>query len=101
LSGSCGIRGGRGAYAPDGSKSALFTLKNRAGVEPTKFPKKGNDSWAAFLKHDACWYFGDAEGPCVFSGGDARGGPGFFCEDVVGQGQAIFNGGQDFFRLAR
>jgi hypothetical protein len=89
-------------WIQDRSKSFLFTLKNHAGVVPTKFPKKGSDSYAAYKLRGACWFFGNWEGPYISRGGNpGRDGLGIFYEDVVGQGQAIFNGGQDFFRLAR
>jgi hypothetical protein len=42
------------------------------------------------------WRFGNCEGPYIY-----RGGLGLHYEDVVGERLAIFNGGQDFFRLAR
>jgi hypothetical protein len=89
------------AWARDNRKSFLFTLKNHAGVGPTKFPKKGSDPWAAYKWLGSDWHFGDAEGPYIYEGGNPGGGLGIHYEDVVGQGQAIFNGGQDFFRLAR
>jgi hypothetical protein len=57
-------------YAPDSIKSFLFTLKNHAGVAPTKFPKKGSDSCAAFKWRDYGWFFGFWEGPYVFEGGN-------------------------------
>jgi hypothetical protein len=92
---------GESCWARD-RKSFLFTLKNHAGVGPTKFPKKGSDSHAAWKRRDYCWYFGSFEGPYIWPGGNPHsGGLGRYYEDVVGQGQAIFNGGQDFFRLAR
>jgi hypothetical protein len=85
----------------DNRKSFLFTLKNHLGVAPTKFPKKDRDSWAAYRKRGNYWHF-VWEGPYVWQGGNPRhDGLGRFCQGVVGQGQAIFNGGQDFFRLAR
>jgi hypothetical protein len=90
------------AWARDSSKSFLFTLKNHAAVGPTKFPKKGSDLYAAAKRRDLGWYFGNWEGPYIYVGGNpGYGGLGSFYEDVVGQGQAIFNGGQDFFRLSR
>jgi hypothetical protein len=90
-----------GTWAKDGSKSFLFTLKNHAGVCPTKFPRKGIDLYAAYKRRDWGWYFGHWEGPYIYKGGNPGGGLGIYYKDVVGQGQAIFNGGQDFFRLAR
>jgi hypothetical protein len=73
-----------------------------ADVGPTKFPKKCSDSYAAYKERDWGWHFGYWEGPYVFIGGDPGvGGLGSDYEDAVGLGQAIFNGGQDFFRLAR
>jgi hypothetical protein len=91
-----------GAWSRDGIQSFLFTLKNPAGVGPTKFPKTGSNSYAAAKARDNCWRFGGWEGPYIWKGGHpGYGGLGSFYEDVVGQGQAIFNGGQDFFRLAR
>jgi hypothetical protein len=90
-----------GTYAHDNVKSFLFTLKNHAGVCPTTFPKKGGDSYAAFKWRDSYCLFGRWEGPYIFEGGNPGGGLGIRYEDVVGQGQAIFNGGQDFFRLSR
>jgi hypothetical protein len=48
------------------------------------------------------WRFGNWEGPYIDKGGNpGAAGLGCFYKDVVGLGQAIFNGGQDFFRLAR
>jgi hypothetical protein len=89
-----------GAYARDSSKSFLFTLKNHAGVVPTYFPMVGDI--AAFLQRDVGWCFGFWEGPYIkCCGPPGRSGVGRCYEDVVGQGQAIFNGGQDFFRMAR
>jgi hypothetical protein len=90
-----------GAWAGDSRKSFLFTLKNHAGVGRTKFPKKGGDSYAAFKGRDFGWHFGIWEGLYIFKGGNPGGRLGTSYEDVVGQGQAIFNGVQDFFRLAR
>jgi hypothetical protein len=90
-----------GAWACDSSESFLFTLKNHAGVGPTKFPKKGSNSRAATKGRDHDWCFGNWEGPYIYVGGNPEGGLGGYYEDVVGRGQAIFNGGQDFFRLAR
>jgi hypothetical protein len=46
------------AWAHDDSKSFLFTLKNHAGVGPTKFPKKGSDSEAAYMSRNYSWHFG-------------------------------------------
>jgi hypothetical protein len=91
------------AWYRDNRESFLFTLKNHAGVGPTKFRKKGSDSSAAYKWRDYGWHIGSWEGPYVSKGGNPGcGGLGRHCyEDVVGQGQAIFNGGQDFFRLAR
>jgi hypothetical protein len=90
------------AWALDDSKSFLFTLKNHAGVGPRRFPKRGSDSWAAYKSRDYCWRFGVWEGPYTFKGENpGYGGLGCHYEDVVGQGQAIFNGGEGFFRLAR
>jgi hypothetical protein len=90
-----------GAWARDDSKSFLFTLKNHAGVGPTKFPKEGSDSWAAFKRRGNDWSFGYWEGPYIYKCGNPLcRGLGIHYEDVVGQRQAIFNGGQDFFRLA-
>jgi hypothetical protein len=91
-----------GAYAQDNSRSFLFTLMNHAGVGPTKFPKKGSDSCAAYKRRGNEWSFGNWERPYVFKGENpgCRG----LCsnyQDVVGRDQAIFNGGQDFFRLTR
>jgi hypothetical protein len=87
---------------PDPSESFLFTLKNHAGVGPTKFPKKCGNPYAAAKLRRNWWCFGNCEGPYIYKGGNPGcGGLGSFYEDVVGQGQAIFNGGQDFFRLAR
>jgi hypothetical protein len=89
-------------YAEDSSESFLFTLKNHAGVGPTKFPKKGCDSRAATKSRGYSWFFGSWEGPYIYwYGNPAVGGLGFHYHDVVGRGQAIFNGGEDFFRLAR
>jgi hypothetical protein len=89
-------------YARDSGKSFLFTLKNHAGVGPTKFPKMGSDSFAAFKQRGYSWYFGDWEGPYIDEGGDpGYGGLGRCYGDVIGQGRAIFNGGQDFFRVSR
>jgi hypothetical protein len=89
------------AWAKDSSKSFLFTLKNHAGVGPTKFPKKDTNSSAAYKLRGIYWFFGYWEGPYVWSGGNPGRGLGVNYEDVVGLGQAIFNGGQDFFQLAR
>jgi hypothetical protein len=70
--------------------------------ERRKFPKKGGDSYAAYKGRNYSWYFGNWEGPYVYRGGNPGGGGlGRYYEDVVGQGQAIFNGGQGFFRLGR
>jgi hypothetical protein len=88
------------AWAEDGSKSFLFTLKNHAGVGPAKFPKKGSDPWAAFKLRGNYWHFG-WEGPYAIKDGNPGSGLGYSYQDVVGQGQAIFNGGQAFFRLGR
>jgi hypothetical protein len=91
-----------GAWAEDNSKSFLFTLKNHAGIGPTKFPKKGGDSGAAAKRRDFGWSFGNWEGPYIYKDGNPWcDGLGTSYEDVVGQGQGIFNGGQVFFRLAR
>jgi hypothetical protein len=90
-----------GGWAWDSIQSFLFTLKNHAGVGPTKFPKKGSNSYAAAKARDNQWRFGYWEGPYIYHGGNPGGGLGGSYEDVVGQGPAIFNGGQDFFRLAR
>jgi hypothetical protein len=90
------------AWAQDSSKSFLFTLKNHAEVGPTKIPKKGSGSCAAYKWRGYDWHFGDWEGPYIYRGGKPGGGGlGSYYEDVVGEGQAIFDGGQDFFRLAR
>jgi hypothetical protein len=90
------------AWARDNTRSFLFTLMNHAGVAPTKFPKKGSDSSAAYKMRDYGWFFGNCEGPYIFKAGNPKcGGLGSDYRDVVGQGQAIFNGGQDFFRLSR
>jgi hypothetical protein len=65
---------------------------------------KSGDWDAAYKRRDWAWYFGYWEGPYIYEGGTPGcGGLGTFYEDVVGQGQAIFNGGQGFFqfRLAR
>jgi hypothetical protein len=88
-------------WAEDSSRSFLFTLKNDAGVGPTKFPKKGCDSYAAAKWRGSFWCIGDWEGPYIWKGGNPGGGLGEHYGDVVGQGQAIFNGGQDFIRLGR
>jgi hypothetical protein len=57
---------------------------------------------AAYKRRDGGWQFGNCEGPYIWIGGNPWGGGlGAYYQDVVGQGQAIFNGGQDFFRLAR
>jgi hypothetical protein len=91
-----------GAWAQDNSKSFLFTLKNYAGVGPTKFPKKASDSKAAFKKRGSDWSFGNWEGPYICNDGNPMcGGLGVYYQDVVGRHQAIFNGRRDFFRLAR
>jgi hypothetical protein len=95
-----------GAWAEDGSKSFLFTLRNHAGVGPTKFPMNGSNSYAAYMSRGNQWRFewsfGFWEGPYIFRGVNPwSGGLGIYYEDLVGMGQAIFNGGQDFFRLAR
>jgi hypothetical protein len=92
-----------GVWAEDSSsRSFLFTLKNHAGVGPTKFPKNSCDPYAASKRRDSCWCFGYWEGPYIYKGGNPKCGRlGDRYRDVVGQGQAIFNGGQDFFRLAR
>jgi hypothetical protein len=90
-----------GASAQDSSKRFLFTLKNHAGVAPTRFPMKGRSSDAAYKQRDYGWCFGFWEGPYIFKCGNPRGALGDSYQDVVGLGQAIFNGGQDFFRLAR
>jgi hypothetical protein len=89
------------AWVLDGSQqSFLFTLKNHAGVVPTKFLKKGSDSGAAYKWRDYGWHFGYWEGPYIYRRGTPLcGGLGSHYKDVVGQGQAIFNGGPDFFRL--
>jgi hypothetical protein len=53
-------------------------------------------------RRDKDWRFGSWEGPYICNrGSPGYGGLGTDYEDVVGQGQAIFNGGQNFFRLAR
>jgi hypothetical protein len=91
-----------GDWAEDSSKSFLFTLKNGAGVGPTKFPKRGGDRFGAFKIRGNHWSFGNWEGPYIYTiGVPGYGGLGRNYQDVVGQGQAIFNGGEDFFRLAR
>jgi hypothetical protein len=75
---------------------------NHAGVVPTKFPKRNSDSCAAYKRRGYGWYFGTWEGPYIYRDGTPLcGGLGSHYQDVVGQGQAIFNGGQDFFQLAR
>jgi hypothetical protein len=91
-----------GVWACDSSESFLFTLKNHAGIGQTKFSKKGSDPHAAAKEGDYSWRFGSWEGPYICQGGNpGYGGLGSCYQDVVGHGQAIFNGGQDFFRLAR
>jgi hypothetical protein len=90
------------AWAEDSIKSFLFTLKNHAGVGPKKFRKIGSDSCAAYKQRGSCWCFGSWEGPYIYSRGNpGYGGLGIRYQDVVGQGQAIFNGGESVFRLAR
>jgi hypothetical protein len=57
---------------------------------------------AAFKLRGYGWLFGSAEGPYLYKDRyPADGGLGLYYHDVVGLGQAVFNGGQDFFRLAR
>jgi hypothetical protein len=68
-------------------QSFLFTLKNHAGVGPTKFPKKGSDPHAASKRRDHCWSFGSWEGPYIYKFETPGGGLGRRYEDVVGQGQ--------------
>jgi hypothetical protein len=70
-------------------------------VGPTKFPEKGTDSNAACKARDNQWRFGYWDGPSIYHAGNPGHGPCESYQDVVGLGQAIFNGGQDFFRLAR
>jgi hypothetical protein len=92
-----------GEWALDSNgTSFLFTLMNHAGVAPTRFPTRRSDSHAARARRDYGWFFGAWEGPYIYKGGDPNcRGLGIGYRDVVGQGQAIFNGGLDFFRLAR
>jgi hypothetical protein len=59
-----------GAWAWDNSKSFLFTLKNHAGVGPTKFPKKGSNPYAAAKSRGNWWSFGSWEGPYICKGGN-------------------------------
>jgi hypothetical protein len=63
-----------GDLAYGGGRNFLFTLKNHAGVGPTKFPKKGSGACAACKWRGDNWRFGKWEGPFIYSSGNPGGG---------------------------